>query len=67
MSHVEVYNDPSTTKAGPDEKGAGSDSLSEEAAGGGTYIYVPNTPEERKLVRKIDIRMIPILYVSLHQ
>lgn len=63
MSHIEVYNDPSTAKAGPDEKGSGADSLSEVEAGaeGQTYVYVPNTPEEAKLKRKIDFRMLPIL------
>lgn len=25
--------------------------------------YVPNTEEERKLVRKIDLRLMPILWV----
>lgn len=27
------------------------------------FVYVPNTEEERKLVRKIDIRLIPMLWV----
>lgn len=27
------------------------------------FVYVPNTEEERKLVRKIDMRLIPMLWV----
>ena len=27
------------------------------------FVYVPDTEEERKLVRKIDIRLIPMLWV----
>lgn len=60
MSNIEVYNDPSLSKAGAGEKGGDSDS-GLEAAPSSTYIYVPNTPEEAKLVRKIDWRMLPIL------
>lgn len=27
------------------------------------YVYVPDTPEERALVRKIDIHILPMLWV----
>lgn len=27
------------------------------------FVYVPDTDEERRLVRKIDIRLIPMLWV----
>lgn len=27
------------------------------------YVYVPDTPEERALVRKIDIHVLPMLWV----
>lgn len=31
--------------------------------GDADFVYVPDTDEERKLVRKIDMRLIPMLWV----
>jgi hypothetical protein len=34
-----------------------------EAVGGDDYVYVPDTPEERRLVRKIDLHLLPMLWI----
>lgn len=46
-----------------DEESKKRDEMFKETASEAPYIYVPGTEEERKLVRKIDLRLFPMLWV----
>ncbi len=46
-----------------EEKGKNVEETFKETASEAPYVYVPGTEEERKLVRKIDLRLFPMLWV----
>lgn len=46
-----------------EEKGQKVDETYKETASEAPYVYLPGTEEERKLVRKIDMRLFPMLWI----
>lgn len=61
---VDVLNvkyDPEAVLAEEDIKK--EDVSHKETASVAPYVYVPDTPEEKKLVRKIDAHLFPMLWL----
>lgn len=45
------------------EQGKKADDTYKETASEAPYVYLPGTEEERRLVRKIDLHLFPMLWV----
>lgn len=63
VSIKDVTMDPEAAIAEGDIKKCDIDVSHKEAASVAPYIYVPNTPEEKKLIRKIDAHLFPMLWL----